>query len=95
MPDGELEERGRDADPAKGRWSSSEMLLASVVDEVRVLQHLYVSAHVKQGQAGQPPAPVPRPGVGQGAPRRRRPRLTDEQRRMLDPRLRVIDGEAG
>lgn len=92
MPPEELEELSRDTDAAKGRWSAEEMLLASVVDEIRVLQHLYVSAHAKQGQAGKPPAPLPRPGVRRGAPRPRKPRLTDEQRRMLDPRLRVIDG---
>lgn len=94
MTDEQLAERSEGRDPAKGRWSSSEMLLAAAVDEIRTLQYLYVSAHSKQGQAGKPPAPMPRPGVKRGAPRRRRPRLTEEQRRMLDPRLRVIDGEA-
>ena len=94
MTDEELDERSEGGDPAKGRWSSTEMLLAGLIDEVRRFEHIYVSAHVKQGQAGKPPEPLPRPGVSRG-PRRRRSRLTDEQRRKLDPRLRVVpDGDA-
>jgi hypothetical protein len=89
LADEELEERGRAADPAKGRWSATDMLLAGITDELRTLQHLYVSAHVKAGQAGPAPQPVPRPGVAKGR-RVRRSRLTEEQRRILDPRLRVV-----
>lgn len=92
LPEGELEEHTRQADPAKGQWSSADMLLASVVDELRSLQYLYVASHVKQGQAGKPPLPVPRPGVT-SVRKPRRSRLTDAQRRMLDPRLRVVPDE--
>ena len=94
LSDEELEERGEGSDPAKGRWSSADMLLAGITDELRTLQHLYVSAHVKAGQAGPAPQPVPRPGVAKRDRKQRRSRLTDEQRRILDPRLRVIKGEA-
>jgi hypothetical protein len=94
LSDEELEERGAGSDPAKGRWSAAEMLLAAVIDELRSIQYLYVSAHVKQGQAGKPPEPVARPGVTKRDRKARRTRLTDEQRRILDPRLRVVrDGE--
>lgn len=96
MTDEELAERSKGSDPAKGRWSSSEMLLAGIIDELRSFHYGYVSAHVKKGQAGKPPEPLPRPGVARSGGRKpRRSRLTDEQRRILDPRLRVIDGEAG
>jgi hypothetical protein len=90
MTDEEIEERSESGDPSKGRWSSAEMLLAGLVDEVRRFEHIYVSAHVKKGQAGKPPEPLARPGVTPGA-KRRRSRLTDEQRRALDPRLRVVE----
>lgn len=91
----EIEERAGETDPAQGRWSSSEMLLASLLDEVRRLEYLYVSTHVKKGQAGRPPEALPRPGISRGSRKARRSRLTDEQRRILDPRLRLVrDGEA-
>jgi hypothetical protein len=95
MTDEELEAQSVGSDPAKGRWSSLEMLTASLIDEVRRFEHLYVTAHVKKGQAGQPPAPIIRPGISKTSAKPRRSRLTDEQRRRLDPRLRVVpdDGE--
>ena len=92
MTPDELDQCSEGADPEKGRWSSSEMLLAALVDEVRRFEHLYVAAHVKQGQAGKPPEPLPRPGESRGR-KVRRSRLTDAQRRMLDPRLRAVPDE--
>jgi hypothetical protein len=89
MTDEELEEQANAADPEAGRWSSLEMLLAALYDEVRRFEHLYVSAHTKKGQAGKAPPPLPRPGVSR-RPKRRQSRLTDEQRRILDPRLRLV-----
>lgn len=72
------------------------MLIAALIDEVRNMEHLYVSAHVPKGKAGKPPEPLPRPGVARGKRQPFQSRLTDEQRRKLDPRLRVVrDGEAG
>lgn len=50
-----------DADPAQARWSQSEMLLAALIDELRVLRYVYVSAQSKKKQP--PPEPYPRPGV--------------------------------
>lgn len=96
LPDEDLEERSESSDPEAGRWSVAEMLLASVVDELRRFEHIYVSAHVKQGQAGLMPEPIPRPGMTRAAKKVRRSRLTDEQRAILDPRLRLVqDDEAG
>lgn len=48
-------------DPREGRWSQIEMLLASVVDELRYLRHEYRTANGdKKSKA---PNPVVRPGV--------------------------------
>lgn len=64
------------------------MLIAALVDELRIFRWLYVSSHSEKGSGGSPPEPLPRPGIGPS--RRRRSRLTDEQRRLLDPRLRAV-----
>ena len=51
---------------------------------------------MKKGQAGKPPAPLPRPGVAKPGPRRSR--LREEQRQALEAfggGLRIVqDGEA-
>lgn len=70
-------------DAAKARWSSEEMLLAGVLDAVNRLTWVYGTAHGAKSPA---PAPLRRPGAG---PVRHRSRLTPEQRRRLDPRLRT------
>jgi hypothetical protein len=77
-------------DAAKGRWSALEMLLATLIDETRLLRWVYVSAHSEKGASGGAPDPVRRPGA---EPRRSRGQLTPEQRRMLDPRLRLVGQE--
>lgn len=89
-------------DPAEGQWSQAEMLLAAVVDSVRMLQWTYVSAHAGKGQRPERPEPIPRPGTGRA---KRKPRLSDAQAEFLyrhingleqDPdspiQLQVIDG---
>lgn len=51
-------------DPAKGRWSQAEMLLASAVDELRYFRHAYATSHTEKGKKGPPsPDPIPRPGT--------------------------------
>jgi hypothetical protein len=71
------------------RWSKTEMLLATLIDEIRVLRWVYVSAHSKEGARPMAPAPVPRPGVGKKERRPFASSLTPEQRRRIDPRLRL------
>lgn len=93
MSDTEIDACSEGADPEKGRWSATDMLLASLVDEVRRFEHLYLSAHVDKGKAGKAPEPLPRPGVSKTR-KPRRSRLTDAQRRMMDPRLRAVPDEA-
>ncbi len=71
------------ADPAKGRWSAQEMLLAAMVDEQRLSRWLFVQANSRGGKTA-PPAPIKRPGA---APARKRMSLKDRLR--LDPRMRL------
>jgi hypothetical protein len=73
-----------DHDPADDPWAKEDLLLASLIDEIRYLRYEYRSVNTK-GKAGQPPKPVPRPGVKRSD--RRKP-LTMQQRMMLDPRMR-------
>lgn len=66
------------ADPATGRWSHMEMLLASLVDAVRQL--IWTTAAVR-GAKGKQPEPMARPGV-QPSRLKRQP-LTPEQTKRL------------
>ncbi len=74
--------------PEEAPWSKLEMLLATAIDELRALRHAYTVVHSPKGSSGKSPEPVPRPGYK----RRRKSRLTQEQRKMLDPRLREAAG---
>jgi hypothetical protein len=73
-------------DPADGRWSSSEMLLAAVIDELRISRWLFVQANSAKGGSAKPPPPIRRPGSEKAAGRRRMS-LKDAMR--IDPRLRL------
>lgn len=82
MDDDDLTGQIKAADPSKGAWSPDQMLLASIIDELRSLQ--YVTVAMKAGKkAGDPPAPMPRPGVAKPG-KRRRSRLRDEQRQFFE-----------
>jgi hypothetical protein len=76
---------GEGTNPAEAPWSQVEMLLAAAVDELRGFRYMYISAHVEKGQAGKPPDPIVRPGLDG---KTKRKTLTNEQRMMLDPRMR-------
>ena len=89
-----------DADAAEGRWSQTEMLLAALVDESRMLRWLYTTANSGDKSPPKQPEPIRRPGVDRKAPR---PKITDAQARFLfnhinglpqDPgvRMTVVDG---
>lgn len=93
-------------DPAEGRWSQVEILLASAVDELRYLRHDYQSANTGKGRRRpKEPEPIRRPGLDR---KRRKPRFSDAQADFLwrhinglppDPgspvKFRVIDGGGG
>jgi hypothetical protein len=78
------EEATANADPLKARWSSVEMLLALLVDEVR--NNTWTYAQSMQKNRIQRPKPVARPGT-----MKKRRQLTEHQRAMIDPRLREED----
>lgn len=81
-PESELAKGENKHDPAKGRWSAVESMLAALIDEVKYNTWVYVQAHSEQSVAK--PEPIRRPGVtgrrGKVMP------LADAMK--LDPRLR-------
>jgi hypothetical protein len=100
-------ERGEEADdaivrsdPAVAPWSALEMLVASLIDEVRGLRSAYATVHT--GTVIQPPPPIPRPGTEAMKTKKRTSHMSDAQRAMLDeqrkrlspPPLRAV-GEDG
>ena len=83
IPADALAKQSGDADPAAAPWSHDQMLAASQLDTLRLILHVLLAAN--GGTPGKPPAPTVRPGVA-GAKKPRR--LTADQRRLLDPRMR-------
>lgn len=77
-------------DPAEGRWSQVEMLLAAVVDELRNLRYVYTAANSEKGKRPDPPDPIRRPGV---QPRRKKNQLTDSQYDWLFRHINGIEQE--
>ena len=75
-------------DPAEGRWSQLEMLLAAVVDELRFFRWAYSVANAGKGSKPKQPEPIRRPGVEK---KRKRTELTPEQYDWL---FRHINGIA-
>lgn len=75
--------------PEKAPWSNLEMLVAAMRDEMRLNTIVAIAA-----AGGKPPTfePTPRPGITPTSGGRKR--LTDEQRRVIDPRLRDQPKEA-
>ena len=65
------------------------MLLATLIDEVRISNWLYVSAHSKDGNAGPRPEAIRRPG----SKRRRRKLMRVSEVRELDPRLKNMSDQ--
>lgn len=79
----DLKRASTDARADRAPWSSTEMLLAAVLDAIRINTAVTVAAG-----GGKPGKfePTPRPGVEPTSQGRRE--LSDDQRRALDPRLR-------
>ena len=89
IPEWSLSERLAGADPAKSAWSTLETLLAVLIDETRMSNWMYASAH--SDTAIPKPEPVRRPGAAS----RRARRLSLADARAIDPRLRAMsDAEA-
>ena len=79
-----LDEHADEGRPDLAPWSGTETLLASVKDEVVKLRLALIA--VNGGKPGEF-QPTPRPGIPPKQKAKPK-RLTDEQRRALDPRLR-------
>jgi hypothetical protein len=75
--------------PDLGQWSATEMLLAILRDELVLSRHVAIAA-----AGGKPPEfePMSRPGVPPKSAAKSG--MTDEMRRVLDPRLRDQPMEA-
>jgi hypothetical protein len=73
------------ADPDRSRWSSSEMLMAQLIDEIRMLRYVFTIANSAKADKVPLPDQVRRPGVKKPRPRRK---LTREEAMRLDPRMR-------
>lgn len=87
MPESELAKSGAKSDPAKGRWSALESMMASLIDELRLNTWAYVQAHSEQTVAK--PDPIRRPGVTG----RRGKIINLEAAMKIDPRLRGMTEE--
>ena len=86
MPESEMAKASARSDPAKGSWSTVESMLASLIDEVRIGNWLYVQAHSEQSVTR--PTPIRRPGV-----ERKGKLMTIEDAQKIDPRLRGLSAE--
>jgi hypothetical protein len=89
MPEDELLREGDTSDPTKGRWSTIEMMLATLIDEVRMGN--WVLVQVNSEKTVKRPEPIRRPGRSQSTRTSKRMSLEDAQR--LDPRLRGKSAE--
>lgn len=81
-PESELAKHGAAYDPVHGKWSSIEILLATLIDEVRSVNANYVQAHSEHKIT--PPTPIRRPGVTA----RRGKMMSLAEAQKIDPRLR-------
>lgn len=86
-PEAELAKGGVKYDPAHGRWSVMESMLASLIDEVRYNTWAFIQVHSEQ--AVTKPEPIRRPGVT-GRRGKLMP-LSDAMK--IDPRMRGMSEE--
>lgn len=84
-PESELAKSSAQSDPARGRWSATESMLASILDEIRMGNWAYVQVHSERSVPK--PEPVRRPGVSA----RRGKIMTLENAMKIDPRLRGME----
>jgi hypothetical protein len=86
MPESELAKQGASSDPAQGKWSTVETLLAALIDEVRFGNWAFIQAHSEQSVAR--PTPIRRPGLT-----RTGKIMTLAEAQKIDPRLRGMSAE--
>ncbi|MFJ3839476.1 hypothetical protein ACIPY6_28770 [Streptomyces sp. NPDC090054] len=88
LPEEELTRQADEGEPEKGRWSQQELLLATISDAVRKLEHTLISLNVEKKDRPAPPEPMRRPGAT--APKAK-DGLTDENAQTL---FQLINGGA-
>lgn len=89
LPEWSLAEKAAGADSARSAWSTLEILLAVLIDETRMANWMYASAHSEHT------IPKPEPLRRPGAAAKRLRRLSLDDARAIDPRLRTMsDDEA-
>jgi hypothetical protein len=81
----ELARSSAQSDPTQGRWSATDSMLASILDEIRMGNWAYVQVHSEQSVRR--PEPIRRPGVSG----RRSKVMTLEDAMKIDPRLRGME----
>lgn len=75
LPEEEFDEQAQSGEPERGRWSQSELLLASAIDALRRVEYVLICANSDPKKTRpKPPEPIARPGA---APRKQKPVLTD------------------
>jgi hypothetical protein len=74
-------------DPAEKPWSQTNMLLGTLIDELRVMRWAWTVGHSAKGSRPPQPQLTRRPGVGKRDKRPYASSLTEEQRRRLDTRI--------
>jgi hypothetical protein len=84
-PEQELADAG--GDPVTAKWSTVEMLLATLIDETRNLRWVYTQSHSDNRVPR--PEPILRPGVRVRA----RKQMSLEEAQRIDPRLRGLSPE--
>lgn len=87
MSESDLAKSGAVSDPAQGKWSHIEILLATLIDEIRSINANYVQAHSEHKIT--PPTPIRRPG----ATARRGKLMSLAEAQKIDPRLRGLSEE--
>ncbi|MFE4658376.1 hypothetical protein ACFRFJ_17060 [Streptomyces hydrogenans] len=63
LSDEELAGQVEDGEPEKGAWSQTDLLLATVHDAVRRVEHVLICVNSEKGKRPPAPEPMRRPGV--------------------------------
>ena len=80
LSDEEVAEQADRGEPERGRWSQLELLLASLVDATRRVEHVLICANSEKKHHPQPPEPLRRPGAKAKPPK---PALSEGARETL------------
>lgn len=89
MPEEELDEQAERGRPEQGRWSQSELLLASAIDALRRVEYVLICANTdSKSKRPAPPEPLARPGA---KPRKTKAELTENSASRL---FELINGGA-